>query len=458
MGRWTFEGGRPLYIPDPGEEGGGSMIGHLASGVGQTMGDIFGGLQTAGDALAESGVGKALQGPVGAASDYYKSEIAPQHREMMGDLGIPGRALVAGSTAATDAVTGSKFMGDADPLEYTFEGEGDLAHAGDLLADTMEAEGTVNEQGIVSKAVRGAGNLFTDPLFLFGVARSAAKMLGGGRPVPPNTPAGPSSGRMPRSKLSPDQPRPMDSTPGQTGAGPQFPKGGKGGGAGMETGEMGWTQVAPKKLGKAADTQGLRRNLMGQAEDAPIAEIAGPGGGGVAGGPGSPKPKPTRYRHPPVDPEDAARFPSAPLDTDIASPGAFTGGGVRTTFGGRAPKGAKAARKADRRGRAREMGREEQLQEGVGRMRQEQLGQGVSRMQEQEMGMRPGAMGPEATQPIWLQQNTSVPPAGSAGSSVVPRDALRAMLQSAVENGASADDVMALLTNLRPGNPLNPGL
>jgi len=328
----------------------------------------------------------------------------------------------------------------------------------------MEAEGTINEQGVASKVVRAAGNMGTDPLVLFGVARSAAKALSGGRPMPPSSSADDivDATILPRSRATNVRDlRQLGTKPLTSGAGslPRPPgrggvAGGPGsprqptGGAGTQTGEMGWTQVAPKRVGRQADTQALRRNLMGQAENAPAGEL----------GPGAPRPKPTRYRHPPVDPEDAARFPSAPLDQDIASPGVFTGGGVRTTFGGRAPKGAKAARQASRRGRAREMGRQEQLQEGVGKMRQEQLRQGVDRMNEEGLGMPRGSLGPQATQPIWLQQNTRVPPAGSPGSSVVPRDALRAMIQAAVENGASADDVMTLLTNLRPGNPLNPGL
>ena len=90
MGRWTFEGGAPLYIPDPGEEGGGSAMGHLASGVGQTA-------QDAGDLLASvaglPGISHALTA-----------------------LGAPMRAV----TATGHALAGS--TGTTDPINYILTG------------------------------------------------------------------------------------------------------------------------------------------------------------------------------------------------------------------------------------------------------------------------------------------------------------------------------------------------
>ena len=354
MGRWDFRPGGdpdapPMYIPDEGEEGGGGMLGHLASGLGQTW-------ESLGDAAT------ALAG-------------APGVRQGLTALGAPGRAV----TAVGHSMAPGGYQGTTDPIDYIMtgrkEGPEDLAGYGDLLAGVMSAEGTVDEQGYAAKALRAAGNTISDPLVLFGAARAAAA------PVPA---------------------RPPVSAPRVAGAA------GKGAGKALARrtyGPEGWTPGGGGGGGGGTTDKQLMRAMREGATDAPRA-------------PASPR---ARYRHPPVDPEDAARFPSAPLDTDLASPGAFTTGGVKKGVPtGRAPKGAKAARQAERRGRAREMGREEQLGEGVGKMRQEQLQEGV------------GAMGREfGPQPL-----------------PTPRDALRAMLQATVEQGGSADDVMRLLSQL----------
>jgi len=416
MGRWSFEGGSPLYIPDEGEEGGGSMLGHLGMGIGSTLGDM----------------GNALAG----AADF------PGIKQGLNALAMPQRAV----TATGHALAGS--TGKTDPLDFIMTGERedpeDLAGYGDLLADTMEAEGTINEQGLAAKAIRDVGNLISDPLVLFGAARGVAKMASGGRPAPRSLS---NTGEMPRSRLSPNQPRPMDTTPGQAGGGPQFPRGG--GGAGMETGEMGWTQVAPKRLGRAADTGALRRGLMEGAEDVPgapklLGEGKAPGGGGVSGGPGSPRPR-TRYRQPPADrPSAASQWPSVPLDADLASPGAFTTGGAKNLPRARnVPPAAARPLDADLatgRGGVGNLPRTKNakaLDRATGRMKKEQLGEGEAAMRTEQARQDPML----ATQPI---------PIASQGpmAAPMPRDALRAMIQAAVENGASADDVMKLLSNL----------
>lgn len=395
MGRWTFEGGNPLYIPDEGE-GGGGMLGHLGSGIAQTL---SGGVQAAGDAL-------------GAVAQ------APGIRQGLTALGAPARAVVA----TGHALAPGGYKGTTDPIDYIMTGEKDdpedLAGYGDLLADVMEAEGTINEQGLAAKAIRDVGNAIQDPLILFGAARGVAKMAGGGRPVPPS-----SATRVARS---PGGAPPPGAVARQThgGAPGAWTPGTPGTPGGPNTVIRGSLRDADKKV---------MRGMREIAEDAPTR-----GGGGVAGGPGSPRqltagrpqlpagpkaPGRTRYRHPPVDPEDAARFPSAPLDTDLASPGAFTTGGTKNL-----PRARKNVQPLDQdlaygSGRTRGLpktGTQKKLDRATGQMKREQLGEGVQAMRAEQGPM-------------------SLP---------MPRDALRAMIQAAVENGASADDVMKLMSNL----------
>jgi len=341
MGRWTFpEGGEPLYVPDAGEGagGGGGLLGHLGMGIGRTFEDMMG---------------------------SAPARLAGQA------LGAPGRAV----TAVGHSMDPAGYQGKTDPIDYIMTGEkedpADLAGYGDLLADTMEAEGTVKEGSAASKIVRTAGAAVSDPLILAGVARLAVKP----------------AGAAPR----------------------------------MRTGT--------RKLGDApkgrSEPSGTHRMPDGSAmKDSAM-----------------PKGRATRYRQPPADrPSPASQWPSVPLDRDIAAPGAFTRGGVGKFPGGKAPKkagpygggppldtdlvSAKPGQrggvgsfpaqmgKASRRGKA--------TRKATGDMRAEQLGEGVE------------AMGREfGPQPL---------PA--------PANQLRGLIQAAVENGASADDIMQLLANL----------
>ena len=406
MGRWSFQDGRPLYVPDPGEEGAGSMLGHLATGFGQTIDEGIGSLK--------KGWGAAMEVPATPVMG------GPSVGDVMTTLGMPARAV----TATGYSLAPGGYQGTTDPIDYIMTGqkndEADLAHYGDLLADVMEAEGTINEQGAVSKVLRDAGELISDPLVLFGLARASTV---------------PMQGAAPRAV----------SSAGRSGVpARQVHGGGPGGG--------GWT--AGGRAGGGATERQMTRVLREGAEDA-----VAPGRGGVSGGPGSPRQPPARYRHPPVDPQDAARFPSAPLDRDLASPGAFTTGGTKPLAqGGRPPRGATATRRAERYGRAREMGRAEQLQEGVGKMKQEQLGQGQTAMRREQLqdaarraGPAESAEGQAAYEAMRRGQYAEAPAANIAGTPIqgIPsRAALRDLIQSAVENGASADDVMALLSNL----------
>jgi len=419
MGRWTFQGGSPLYVPDPGEEGGGSTLGHLAAGVGETMGGIFGGLQSAGDALAATAVGKALAGPVGAVSDSYQENVMPQFREAGKDLAIPARGVVAASTAATDALTGSNFMGDSDPFQYTIEGKGNLAHMGDLMADVMEAEGTINEQGMASQAVRAAGNTISDPLVLFGAARGAAKMLsriprpkaapaassgGGGTPTryrtpPIDRPSGPS--QWPSVPLDPDLASP----------------------AILGRGGVGSLPKAPGTV------------YRGGALDADLA---------APGAPAGPGRMPTARRG---VPPAAAR----PLDPDLAY-GSGPQRGLPKTKAAKANarklKGATKKMKAEQLEEGRSAMKAEQLGEGRAAMVEEQVADGVSRGQ-YERGYAP----PWNESPLEFRarMEPNITPASIASTPIAPpmsRAQMRMLIQAAVENGASADDVMKLLSNL----------
>lgn len=335
MGRWTFQDGSPLYIPDPGEEGGASMLGHLAAGLGQTAEGAF-------NALMGAPVTPVMGGP--DVSDVLNA------------AGAPARFV----TAWGHSMDPAGYQGTTDPIDYILTGEkdrsSDLAHYGDLLADTMEAEGTIREGSALSKAVRKSGEAISDPLVIAALTEMAM------RPAP----------RAPGLRDRRVEPPPRAKAGGSEAPGPA-------------------TSPAPK-----------------------------------------PKPKPkTNYRQPPIEPEDAARFPSVPLDRDMASPGVFTTGGTKNLAAGaeRPPRGATAARRASRHKTARELGRQEQLNEGVNAMRREQLAEGMDAVKKGQLEEGLEAAMTEFGLPS-------------------PRMVRQMVLDSAAETGASAKDLMTLLANL----------
>lgn len=377
MGRWTFpEGGQPLYVPDAGEKpgGGGGLLGHLGMGIGSTFEDL---------------------------TNSRAARLANQV------LGAPARAV----TAVGHSLDPAGYQGTTDPIDYIMTGEkrddADLAHYGDLLADTMAAEGTIDEKGLASKAVRAAGDLISDPLILAGVARGVARVAAKparapglrDRAIKPNIPAPAKPKAAPKTKYR----QPPADRPSPASQWPSVP--------------MDQDLAAPgvfTRDGVGRMPRGRGTVYRGEPLDADLVPPGAPAGPGRMSRAGR------------GTPPAAAR----PLDQDLA----YGRGGVRGL-----PQTKAAKAKGRKLKRATRKMKDEQLQEGVGKMKAEQLDQGVRRMNEEATGMRPGSMGPEATQPIWMTD-----PAGTP----VSRGQVRALIQSAVENGASADDVMTLMSNL----------
>lgn len=325
-------------------------------------------------------------------------------------LGIPFRSVTAAGYALADRDT------KTDPLHYALTGEKldeeEMASYGELLGDVMAAEGTIDEGGIAQKAVRAAGDLIQDPLVLLGVARASTKLAGS---TPPPR-------RLSRN-LRPLRTEPLTDVTSAAGRRVRV--------APPEPG--GPTMRAP---GPAGGTP-TRFNVPDQ-----------PPGVRVRGGPSprlKPKKKTTKYRQPPAErPSEASQWPSVPLDPDLASPGVFTPGGVGrlpATVSRRVPPSAARPLDTDlafgrggvRRlpGAARaEAAQRRRLRGPVQRMRQEQLGEGVEAMRQEQLA--------EGLQAMAAEQR-ALP---------LPRAAIREMLQAAVEQGASADDIMNLLAQL----------
>lgn len=318
MGRWTFEGGSPLYVPDRGEDEG-EGPGFLGHALGQAAGML----------------GEGYEGLMGSAPVRAAGQV----------LGIPGRGVTTAGhmMGGYDPSTAPPGAGRTDPLSYVLTGEKldpeDLAHYGKLLADTMTAEGTIEEGSAGAWAIRKAGEAISDPVILAGVARAAARPSG--QPPPPRS-------------------------------------------------------VAPKA-----------------AKSAPEAP--------PAAAPGPKRAKGTRYRQPPADrPSAASEWPSVPMDPDFAAPGAFTRGGV-----GALPKPPRGTRGAAARPLDPDLAYGAGPTRGLPRTKAD-----VSRGRKlkRAVGEMEAEFGP---QPL------PAPPAQ-----------MRSLIQAAVEQGASADDIMQLLTNL----------
>lgn len=356
MGRWTFPegGGEPIYIPDEGE-GAGGMLGHLATGAARTLQDV------------------TTSAPARLAGRI---------------LGMPGRFVTAWGHAEDPA----GYQGTTDPIDYIWTGERedpeDLASYGTLLAETMAAEGTIDEKGLAAKAIRAAGDLISEPAVLAGVARAGATLA-----ARPGVRAPMQAGRP--------QPRPLGTRPIATVDSP------------LRSATAGGARRAPVAQGGPTPTARRAAEPPG-----PLPPIEGTPGPKPKGGPAHrlvKKPKPTKYRTPPIDrPSEASQWPSVPLDPDLAHPGIFTPGGVRK-FGGPTAKDVRLrpARRAAKRAK------KEQMAEGLEAMAREQT---------------PGMGGPGATQPL-----------------PVPRAQIRAMVQAAVEQGASSSDIAQLIINTLPG-------
>jgi len=334
MGRWTFpEGGQPLYVPAEGEspDEGPGMLGHVGA---QAAGALGGAYDSVMGAIGSSPVARGVEAVAG-----------PLRRSV---------------TAVGHSMDPAGYQGKTDPIDYIFTGQkedpADLAGYGDLLADTMEAEGTIREGSAASRIVRKAGAAVSDPVILAGVARLAVKPVG-----------------------RPPGPRPAPA-------------------------------AAPKAPGR---------------------------------------PPGTRYRQPPIDrPSAASQWPSVPMDRDLASPGAFTRGGV-----GQMPKAPAVVNRgtaldndlagAGGAGRNRPLPRvrgnpppaaarplDNDLAYGGGPVR------GLPKTKAAKSNARKLK---RATKDMNAEFGPQPLPT-SPGQ-------MRMLIQAAVENGASADDVMQLISN-----------